>query len=437
MAGQTYWELHSLDENRLLMKKIIASAGLLAVGSSVGLQAQYAPPALTRDEMTKPWSVSASLRGFYDDNYLAAHKRFKDESFGAEFSPAAALHFNATDQTRVRLDYIYSLKYYEGRPDEHFDHSHEFRGRADHRFSERTSISLEDAFVYSQEPIIIDEGVPTAVGRLESDADAMRNRAAINGEFALTELWSIGAGYHNLWVDWSEDGDFSRSALLDRMEHLFRFDARYQIQPDLVALAGYQFGIVDYTGDERIAEVVPFGPGPEDAFSEDRNNISHYFYVGGEKSFTELFRANGRVGVRYTDYHEVGESSINPYIDANATYEYLRGSYVNAGVRYDRNATDVGFALEQNTATLYGSLAHRITPQLTGTILGQFFRSEFEEGPSNADIEYALLLGGNLEYQIAQNWFTEFGYNFDRLDSDLPLRSYTRNRVYVGVRARY
>ena len=409
------------------MKKIIASAGLIAVGSSVGLQAQYAP-SLTREEVSKPWSVSASLRGFYDDNYLAAHKTFEDDSFGVEFSPAGALHFNPTDQTRLRLDYIYSLKYYEGRPDEHFDHSHEVRGRADHRFSERASVSLEDAFVYSQEPIIIDEGVPTAFGRLETDADAMRNRAAINGNIQLTELWGIGAGYHNLWVDWEDDGPFSRSALLDRMEHLFRVDGRYQVQPDLVGLLGYQFGVVDYTGDDVIA----LG-----AVSEDRNNISHYAYVGAEKEFTDLFRGHGRAGIRYTDYHEVDETSINPYADIGVTYEYLRGSYLQGGFRYDRNATDVGFALEQNTASLYGSLNHRITPRLTGTVLGQVFHSEFEEGPSDADVEYALLLGGNLEYQIAPNWYTEAGYNFDRLDSDLPLRSYSRNRVYVGVRARY
>jgi len=195
---------------------------------------------------------------------------------------------------------------------------------------------------------------------------------------------------------------------------------------------GYQFGAVQYTADEIIAIAPPF------VFtSGDRDNISHYGYVGAEKSFTEALRASGRVGVRYTDYHEVDETSVNPYADINASYEYLRGSFLQAGFRYDRNATDVAFALEQNTATLYASVRHRITPRLTANVLGQFYRSDFEQAPAGIDLEYALLLGGNLEYQIAPNWFTEAGYNFDRLDSDLPLRSYTRNRVYLGVRARY
>jgi hypothetical protein len=47
------------------------------------------------------------------------------------------------------------------------------------------------------------------------------------------------------------------------------------------------------------------------------------------------------------------------------------------------------------------------------------------------------MLGLNLEYRFTPNWATEFGYNYDRLDSDLPFRSFTRNRVYAGVRATY
>ena len=47
------------------MKKIVASVGLVAVGAS-GLQAELLPGLTT--ESGKPWTVSATLRGFYDDN---------------------------------------------------------------------------------------------------------------------------------------------------------------------------------------------------------------------------------------------------------------------------------------------------------------------------------------------------------------------------------
>lgn len=51
------------------MKKMIASAGWVALGTAA-LHAAYVP-GLTSMETSKSWSVSASLRGFYDDNYAA------------------------------------------------------------------------------------------------------------------------------------------------------------------------------------------------------------------------------------------------------------------------------------------------------------------------------------------------------------------------------
>ena len=86
------------------MKKIIASAGLIALGTA-GLQAAYVP-GLTSMETSKPWSVTASLRGFYDDNYLALPSSFvgKKDSFGVEIKPTFGLKL-PRDQTLIELDY--------------------------------------------------------------------------------------------------------------------------------------------------------------------------------------------------------------------------------------------------------------------------------------------------------------------------------------------
>jgi hypothetical protein len=55
----------------------------------------------------------------------------------------------------------------------------------------------------------------------------------------------------------------------------------------------------------------------------------------------------------------------------------------------------------------------------------------------DGDVDNYYGFGANLTYQINQYWSTEGGYNFDRLDSDQPVRSFSRNRVYVGVRATF
>jgi hypothetical protein len=68
------------------MKKVIASAGLLALGA-VGVHDARADWAAGPD---KPWSVSANLRGFYDDNINTQpdDAAGRQSSFGFILSPS-------------------------------------------------------------------------------------------------------------------------------------------------------------------------------------------------------------------------------------------------------------------------------------------------------------------------------------------------------------
>ena len=418
------------------MKKIIASAGLVAV-STAGLQA--AAPALSPMEASKPWSISATLRGFYDDNYTSIAKPLAEDSFGIEVRPAIALNF-PFEQSFIGAGYIYSLRWYEARPDHEIDQSHEFTLRADHRFSERFSVDFDDSFVFSDEPSVFDDQGPVTTF-LRTDAEAFRNRATINFDAQLTELVGLGLGYENGWYDFDQEGPGSRSALMDRFEHDFHIEGRWHARENLSAILGYGLNIFSYTDDEVIATDLAGNPV---GFSEDRDKISQRVYVGADYAWTSQFRISGKVGGEYTDFHEADEDQVTPWVQIAGTYNYLPGSYLQFGFLHGRNATDRAtpnladqIVLDQESSTLFATLTHRITPRLDGSLIGRVQRSEFQEGLWDGEIDNFVMLGLNVEYRFTPNWATEVGYNYDRLDSDLPARSFTRNRVYAGVRATY
>lgn len=414
------------------MKKVIASAGMVAVGAA-GLQGANAP-GLTRMETTKPWSISGSIRGFYDDNYnvLPSNDPRKSESFGFEFSPSAAFHI-PKDQTYFGGSYTYSMKYYEDRESDEIDQTHSVNLQLDHRFSERYRLRVNDDFVYSDQPELVDEFI-----LLRQDSTGYRNIARVELLGVLTERVGFGAGYQNNWHNYddsNEPGLISRSALLDRMEHLFNIDARYQYTERIVTLVGYQFGIIDYTGDE------PIGPVAE---SDDRDSYSHYLYVGAEGDLTDRFAVSGRLGVQYTDFTEVDDTSISPYVELAGSYTYLPGSYLRAGVRHFRNATDVSgiddegdITTDQESTVFFASLNHRITARLSGVLFGQYQNGKFEGGSADGDRDEYFSASVGLDYEITKHLFAETKYNFDRLDSERENRSFTRNRVSVGLRATY
>lgn len=432
------------------MKKVIASASLVAVGAT-GLQGANAP-GLTRMETSKPWSIAASIRGFYDDNYTVrpSGSSEKRESFGFEFAPSVAFHI-PTDQTYFGGSYAYSMKYYEDRSSDAIDQTHTLNLDLDHRFSERYRARAKEQFVYSDEPELVDQNTP-----LRQDATGFRNIAKVEFIGVVTERVGASAGYQNNWYGYDDDNEFpptspqffpSRSALLDRLEHLFNIDARYQYTESIVTLVGYQFGIVDYTGDDFIASIDndanPLTP-PLTRESDDKDNITHYLYVGADGNITEKLTGSGRVGVQYTDYTEFDDTEISPYVELSATYTYLPGSYVQAGVRHFRNATDVSgidvdgdVAVDQESTAVYASVNHRITSRLNGTAFAQYQNSKFNGGIADGETDAFFFANAGLDYEITKNLYAEAKYNFDRLDSDRPDRSFTRNRVSLGLRAKY
>src|SRR6185369_11581262 len=109
------------------MNKLIVSASLVTLGAT-GLQAAYAP-GLSPMETSKPWSVAATLRGFYDDNYNNGPSHVTPgsgiptakSSPGLEFSPSARLNL-PMEQTYIGVGLVYSLKDYFDRPGDSIDH---------------------------------------------------------------------------------------------------------------------------------------------------------------------------------------------------------------------------------------------------------------------------------------------------------------------------
>jgi hypothetical protein len=435
------------------MKKIVASVGLVALSAS-GLKGALIPGL---DEANKPWSVSATLRGFYDDNRATApdNSPAKNGSWGFEVSPSINLDLK-WEQTTLKAWYVYSYKWYDKTiPGEagHGDSTHIFNAQLDHIFNERYNLTLRDSFVVGQEPDVLRTGNAfTTFQRISG------NNIRDDGDIIFRSQWTplVGTemGYGISWFDYSDSGGNgvspSFSGLLDRVENRAHLDARFMVLPETVALAGYQFRSVDYTAGEEIGFTsradLPV------VHSNDRNFYEHYFYVGAEEVFNPELTASVRVGARYIDFYNDPAGSGNgwgPYALANLRYVYMQDSYVELGLSHDMNATDVvggggsagtgptSFTASSESTSIYGSVNQKITPKLRGSLIGQFQHSDFSGGAFNGSSEDYYLVGLNLTYQFTPHFSAEVGYNYDNLQSEVAGRTFDRNRVYIGVTGSY
>jgi len=432
------------------MNKIVASVGLVALSAS-GLQA--AVPGLTSDA-SKPWSVSASLRGFYDDNVNTSPSGpNKRDTFGFEVSPAVNLSF-PMEQTTISLGYIYAFKYYDRKPignSDNYDQTHTLNAALDHAFSERYQISVRDSFAIGQEPDFLRTGNSFATFQRIS-GNNIRNYGSVTLNAQLTRLFGLEVGYSNSYFDYEDEGGDatspSLSGLLDRIEHTAHIDARWVLQPQTVGVFGYQFRQANYTGNEEIGVTSSLAS----VMSRDRDFREHYVYVGVDHTFRPDLTGSVRVGGRYIEFYNDPTGNGNgwgPYAVANLRWTYAPESYVELGLSHDINATDVvgggtdqsSFTSSAESTVVYGSVHHRFTPKLHGSLLGQFQNSEWSGGSFNGQTEQYYLIGLNLTYQFTPHFSGEVGYNYDKLVSvkgtDGSDRSFDRNRVYIGVTASY
>jgi Putative beta-barrel porin 2 len=423
------------------MKKIIASASLAALGAA-NLHAAYAPE-LSAQERSKPWTISAALRGFYDDNYTTSYKTLKRDSYGVEVSPSVGVNI-VLDQTVIGFSYDYTMRWYEDREEDSADHTHVVNLKLNHAFNERFKVKVSDRFVVAQEAEVIDSS-GTISTPLRTDGNNIRNTGEVGLTAMVTEVVGLDLSYKNSIYNYEDSGAGSRSALLDRMEHLGTIAVRWVVVPNTAALFGYMYGSIGHTSDDSLDQNTAIGAPFIDPGVRDAN--SHTVFVGVDHTFTTQFSADIRLGAKFTDYPDAlpgsDDSVTSPYLDASATYTYNPGSYLQLGARYDRNQTDIAFqtsslpTLDQESLSLYAVVNHRITPRLNGSLLGQYQHSEFNGGVADGDVDHLFLVGVNLSYQVNPFLSAEAGYNLDRLDSDVPIRSFTRNRFYVGLRAAY
>ena len=401
------------------MNKKIITLGVAAIGVA-GVQAADAG---------KVWEVTASLRGFYDDNYTTSPDELAEESWGIEVSPGINFTLGEGTDMEFSAGYAFGMRYYEDRESDNEDYGHELGISLDKKFSDTSVLLLSNGLVVAQEPEILNGGTP-----LRIEGDNLRNTFAARYRRILSGSTGVDIGYGNSIFDYEEQ---YHSALLDRSYNEVSLDVFYGMA-ETEYYAGYRYSSTDFEGDVLQVPGLVFNPAA-------RSNHAHAGYVGARHQLDKNILANVRAGVQNVDYYDfdlmpglIPEDETSPYVDARMEWGYAEGSKLVAGASLARGATDLQ-AADQEIGSVYAQLLHKISGRVHGTLTGRFQDAEISGGGEKLDgkEESLLLLGASLTYAIADNIWAEVSYNYDELDSDVPHRSFERNYLSVGIGTTY
>ena len=134
----------------------------------------------------------------------------------------------------------------------------------------------------------------------------------------------------------------------------------------------------------------------------------------------------------------------SPWVESSLDYQYQTQTLLSLGFSYKLSPSDVveaasptDFVRDSEVAAIYASLSHEIAAHLKGSATARYQNVNFNGGLYDGKADQFLLLGLGLAYEFNPNFEGNIGYNFDDLTSDVPGRTYARNKFYVGVTGKY
>lgn len=413
------------------MKKLVVSVGIIALGSSVSQALETG--ALDAQQSKKAWSVSASLRGFYDDNFNSQPSATKESSTGLEIRPSVNFGV-AGDQSSVNVGYDFTARYYEkavNGSSDHSDFTHQFDLTATHAVSERVRFNASEAFVIGQEPDLQRGDSPQRVS-----GDNLRNYASVGANIQATSLLGFNVGYNNTLVDYDDEGDQSISARLDRMEHGVSLGTSWAVSSQTSALLGVRVSRTEFSRDGELADGA--------VLATSRDSRSLILYGGAEHEFNDTLSGSLLVGGQRTTYpnNPSTDSEWSPWVESSLDYQYQTQTTLSLGFSYSRSTSDLvgatgaDFVRDKETASAYVSVKREIAAHLAASGSLRYQSAKFNGGSLDAQKEDVIYLSLGLAYEFNPNLEGNIGYNLDDLSGDTG-RDFARNKFYVGVTAKY
>ncbi|HTI68897.1 MAG TPA: hypothetical protein VMF06_02960 [Candidatus Limnocylindria bacterium] len=423
------------------MKRVIPAVSLLTLGA-----ASVAIPAVVHaaEGGISPWKLSATVDAFYDNNAYGRSgiiigtngfsQTARKGSFGFEFSPGFSVSTPIGDgSTTVGVSYRYNLRYYDER-ESHVSHQHFATANLKHKFNDTVNLALSDEFSYSQDP---GQNAPGGAA-YRTTGDNLYNVANLGVGIQVAPLWVVDVTYQNTLVHFQ---DVNLRDVLDRMEHLPGIDARYRWSETASVLLAYQYRIVRYDG------VTAFGK----AHAQYSDLSEQKVFAGIDNDWLPTFRTSLRAGIGALSYENhdniVDRDGILPYVDANATWDYLTDSSVTIGVRRDWAASDVAVggtdpSRGKQLTTVFLSNTYSFTPDAKLIAGGGYQWGELIGGGSlNGKNEDYAYINVEFRYRFTPNITGFAAYNFDVLTSSKEVnatpayfgRDFDRSVVKVGA----
>lgn len=390
----------------------------------------YEPFAL--HDPSRRWSVNVGAREGYDVNVNTSSTQPESSSYTA-IDSQLLVNF-PQERTFMGLRYTYGATYYPDRIGPKVSQAHTADILFSHTFSSRLTLDAQDQVRRGVEPglIEIQAGVPVELRR---KGDFFYNGASTTLSCNLSRRWTsaVSAG----WQFWRYD-DASSARDNDRDRYYGSVTGSFFVDPQTSIGAQYQYADTAY----RLSTFVVVPPFFIQVIPpEVRSSQSHIGSLLFVHRFNPQLSLQINGGLELQEFGD-GTSSSAPSVASSVSYNYAPESALTVGFTYGLTTTDLAQFRNTESAYVFLQVGHRLTRKLRLTGTAAYNHAVFQNPtvfipPPVPQAEDSMQLSLNANYFLTPWCSADLDYNYQRVDSEFPGRTFDRNNASLGVRVAY
>ena len=444
-------------QTRLIFQLLFLGVVLFSAGK---LSAQIQGSA--GQEGTKPFTATIALREGYDSNPLTqTYQSSSDVKSSTYSSVQPSLGYNYTGlQADLALRYDFTGTYFPSINQSYdIQYSQAFIGRHTYAFNPRTSLTVSDNFIYSEQPVatLVTAGLAPTV----NTQGFINNLGTIQGDYRVTDRLAMITRWNNSILNTdgaasynNTGGIVSGSASASNYMNNGAFQQfRLDVTPETVATFTFDYQIYDYQSDQNY-----------------RDNQQVSLSLGADQTFTPTITFSGRAGIQLNDNYGLSDSSSTissgglgsgeveigafPFTAISSTWNYDQKSFVSGGLSIAVQQSNLATSSDSEAYTINANWDHYFTDRLS-VIQSIFlnvavFTPQLTQAQSLAisnsyqgsGQQTTLTYQCKFAYEIFPYLSAELGWSYTNYGSYFDVNngnggSYTRNQVYLGVRGTY
>lgn len=398
---------------------------------------------------TKPFTASVALREGYDSNPLTqSYQSTQDIQSSTYTSIQPSLGYNYLGlQADMALRYDFSGTYYPSINQQYdIQYAQTFTGRYTYAIDPRTSVTLANNFVYTEQPLVaqfVQAGISPTF-----NTSTINNLATVQADYRVTDRLSMITRWNNTLVylgGSSANNNYMNNGAFQQ----FRLD----FTPETVGTFSFDYQLYDYDLDNTY-----------------RDNQQVAFSLGADHTFLPTLFFSGRAGLQLNDNFGLadndfivgngglgsGEQEIGafPFASITGTWNYEQRSFLSAGFSTQIQQSNQTNASDSEAYTLNFNWDHYFTDKFS--VIQSFFINVAtftpqltREQATTAQLNYqgsgtqtTVSYQCKFAYEFLPYLSAELGWSYTSYGSYFDLNngnggSYTRNQVYLGVRGTY